>query len=160
MTGTGRAWGAALIAISLLAVVDTIRAGVLEERGRSRYDNRMVSLRRFAFAGHQVALEDDQPTDTVSHQHETPGMLRVMIDGRVVGTPSRVGVRRGVANASRYHSWFQATVFTSRANGDSSLWLARKVRRGRSDSHYEITEINSDGSILSGRGAVIPRPAT
>ncbi len=50
-------------------------------------------------------------------------------------------------NIGRYHSWFEATVFTSRANRDSSLWLARKVRLGKSDTRYEITELRSDGSI-------------
>ena len=147
MTRPVRVWGAILMAFSLFAVADTLRAVALSERGWSQYDNHMLSGRQFAFAGHRIALEDDQPTDSVSRERETPGMLSVMIDDRIQGTSSQVGVRRGRPDAGRYHSWFDATVFTSRATGDSSLWLARKVRRGKSDTRYEVTELDSDGSI-------------
>jgi hypothetical protein len=139
--------GGALMAFSLLAVVDTACAAVRSVRGWNRYNNHESPGRRFAFAGHRIALEDDQPTDTVSHEHETPGMLTLTIDGRAVGMPARVGVRRGRPDDGRYHSWFDATVFTSRANRDSSLWLARKVRRDNGDTRYEITELYSNGSI-------------
>ena len=48
------------MAISLLAVADTVRAVALSMRGWSRYDNHTLSGRRFAFAGHRITLEDDQ----------------------------------------------------------------------------------------------------
>ena len=137
------------MAISLLAVLDTARAWLLSIRGWRVYSVNDVSGRRFAFSGHQVVLEDDQPTDTLSREHEreTPGMLSIMIDGRAVGVPSRVGVRRARPNDGRYHSWFDARIFTSRASGDSSLWLARKIPLGRGSANYELTELDSDGSI-------------
>jgi hypothetical protein len=138
--------GAALMTISLLAVADTGADLWLSVRGFRTYDNHMIDGRRFAFAGHRIVLEDDQPIDTVSHERETPGMLTVSIDGRAVGAPARVGVRRGRPDTGRYHTWFTATVFTSRATADSSLWLARKVRLGRRDTRYELTEIRGDGS--------------
>ena len=142
-----RAIGIALVALSVLAVLQTVREVVLRDLGDRAYAEESLQERPFAFAGHTFTVADDQPVEGTHSQVDHDGRIQPLLDGKPLGPPSRARVRRGLTDLGRYHLWFDAWVFRERATGRASLWLARRLQPTDAISpRFEVVTVASDGT--------------
>ena len=108
MATLARLIGGALICVSVLAVIQTVREIALWEVGGGRYAEQSISERAFTFAGRRIAASDDLPTDTGHSQAAVLGVLSLRIGGAIVGSPTKADIRRALTDKGRYHLWFDA----------------------------------------------------
>lgn len=146
MGSAARSLGAALVAVSLFAVVQTIRELLLWERGRAQFADESVSARPISFAGRTWSVTDNQPFTPGAGYTEFEGAIQPTVDGRPLGMPSRAKVRRGLADLGRYHRWYDAWLFRERGSGQRTLWLARRLQAMESDApRFELVTISEAG---------------
>jgi hypothetical protein len=139
--------GLTLTALSIGAVVQSTREYLLWEAGRRDYAEDSFLERPFTFAGHTFTVEDDQPTDSTYSEIAYEGRIRLLMDGRPLGPPSRALVRPGRHDLGRYHLWFDAWHFKERASGRTTLWLTRRLQPDSAASpRFEVITLAENGA--------------
>ena len=139
-----------LIGISGLAVIQTARAIALWEIAAPRYIERSRHENTITFAGRTVEVVDNLPHTASGSQETSEGRLGLRLDGRLEGEPSRTAIRIGLSDLGRYHGWFAAWMFTAKSDGDSSLWLARRLQMtAREPVRFQLVVVHSDGVVAS-----------
>jgi hypothetical protein len=148
MGKVSRVLGWALIALSLLAVAQSVREITLWEYGRRKYSEDSPLGRAISFAGHTFSVADDQPDDGTHSQTEYDGTIQPVMDGKPLGPPSHARVRRGLDDLGRYHTWYDAWLFTDRTTADTTLWLARRLQATeQSVPRFELTVVDGSGQV-------------
>jgi hypothetical protein len=143
-----RLLGSLLVALSVLAVVQTAREILLWKRGFSAYLEESPLERTIRFGGHTFTVVDDQPSDVAHSETAFEGTVQLLMDGRPLHSPARALVRRGRADLGRYHMWLDAWVFRDRATSEQTLWFAqRRESAATLGPRFEVTEVSADGAI-------------
>ena len=117
--------GGLLIAISLAAVVQSVREYALWQAGANYAEESFLPL-PIVFGGHTFTIRDDQPYDSGGSEQEYEGSVQWIRDGVPFESASRARVRRGRNDIGRYHLWLDAWKIRERATGQKTLWLARR----------------------------------
>ena len=143
-----KATGIALLVLSALAVLQTVREILLFTRGEHLFEERTIRDRTFSFAGRRISIDDDQPVDSGYSEVATDGLINVRIDGTTIGVSSRAGIRRHHNHLGRYHGWYDASIFRRRSDNDSALFLVKRVQPGEQDTpRFEITIVDGSGQF-------------
>ena len=154
MTTARRVVGWALVGISAIAVIQTMRGLALWEVGQRRFDETHIAARSWHFAGHRFDITDDQRVDTGYSQSAVDGQIQPTMDGTRLGTPSRAQVRRAAPGLGRYHGWYDAWIFRSSDGRDSTQYLARRIQPLDADNpQFEITIVDPMGAQRVKRAA-------
>lgn len=143
--------GMALIGLSLMSILQSLRELQLWMTGAEKYEDRRPSFDYpFTFAGHVFSVEDDQPVDSSRSRQEQPGIIRLTMDGKPLGGPSPAMVRTGGPGIYRYFGWVDAWRFTVRSTGEKSVLFVRRLASfGRRGARYEIHRVDQDGRVSS-----------
>jgi hypothetical protein len=142
-----RTLGAILIALSVLALIQSARELLVWERGRHAYAEESLVELPIAFAGHHFTVRDDQSRQSGNTEHGREGTAEWLRDGVSMDRALRAIVRPARHDLGRYHLWLDAWKFVDRATGDTALWLTRRVQPSASHrATFEVTVIDSRGA--------------
>jgi hypothetical protein len=113
--------GALLLAVSayplLLIARELLTGSLVAARYRFKpvYDSRTATI-----GGHQVSLLDDAP-ESSDPSGRIPGVVRIVIDGRVYDTMSNVEIRQSFKDANRYHGFIALVRFENAGGSDAHV---------------------------------------
>lgn len=139
--------GALLVALSAVAVVQSVRELWMWEAGGARYEEQSQLELPLRYGGHTFTVRDDQPNAAVNDEVGHEATMRVLMDGKPLGPPSRALVRRGRRGLGRYHGWLDAWSFRERETGRTSLWIARRLQpREGGRPEFEVMSIEERGT--------------
>jgi hypothetical protein len=148
MPGTKSIVGWGLVLLSLIAVIQSARAVGLWEIAGRRYTEHSVQDLPITFAGQAIEIRDNLARTATGSQAASEGKIEVRLNGRLQGVASRAAIRMGLGDIGRYHGWLDAWIFVARANGDSTLWITRRLQAADSDpARFELVVVHANGTV-------------
>ncbi len=144
MTRYGRV-GAALLAVSLISTVQSIRALAFAVTGSERYETTSLLTTPVSFGGRTVAIRDS--SESLDAHNRLTAVVWVTLDDSVIFKPQRIRVRPSGYGLGRYHGWLSATRFRDRDSGETRVIIARQATGaiGERIPEYELLQVTDGG---------------